>query len=101
MIEQITNPLYAEIDRPRAENQELKKDRPEFQSDPERLYYWLCDLYGILDKFPEFEPAEKYKLHEAIVDCRELQKRCADAFNEYGMEWMVELEINFGGGSIE
>jgi len=42
-----------------------------------------------------------YETERAIVDCRELKKRCSEAFNEYGLEWMLNLEINFGGGSTE
>ena len=95
------NPLYAEIDRLNVRIAALEKAVPMFQSDPERLYDWLTNLYRVIDEFPEFTESNLYETERAIVDCRELQKRCTDAFNEYGMEWMVELEINFGGGSIE
>ena len=107
-----TNPLYAEIDRLRAEIDELKNGgwikgepgkttAPIFQTDPEKLYAWLTELYRVIDAFPEFVESNLYETERAIVDCRELKKRCSDAFNEYGLEWMLNLEINFGGGSIE
>ena len=95
-----TPKLYQIIDELRAEITRLKSNgRPDIQDDAEKLYYWLSDLYSLLDRFPEFEEGHKAHMQEAIVDCRELIARCREAFDDYGVPWLVELEIHFGGQS--